>query len=81
MGIYYNEKTDLLCIRLGPRSQEVRNEDLGVDIVLDIGDDDRIVGIEILVASQHVNLDSLLPVAFRRGSVAKATVRQTRAAG
>jgi len=81
MEIYYNDKTDLLYMRLDPRSQDVRNEDLGADIVLDIGEDDRIVGIEILGASHHVNLDSLLPVAFRRGSAARASLRKARAAG
>jgi uncharacterized protein YuzE len=38
---------------------------LAEDIVLDIGEDDRIVGIEILDASHHLNLGSLLPVEYR----------------
>jgi uncharacterized protein YuzE len=33
-------------------------------IVLDIGEGDRIVGIEILDASEHVTLDRLLPVRY-----------------
>jgi uncharacterized protein YuzE len=81
MEIYYNNKTDLLYLRLDPRAQEVRNEDVGADIVLDIGDDDLIVGIEFLGASRRVNLDSLLPIAFREGSVNKGALRHTRAAG
>ncbi len=34
------------------------------ELVLDIGQDDRIVGIEIIDASKHLNLESLLPVRF-----------------
>jgi uncharacterized protein YuzE len=32
--------------------------------VLDLGEDDRIVGIEILDASKHLNLRHLLPVQY-----------------
>jgi len=42
----------------------VINKRLSEDIVLDIGEDDRIVGIEILDASRHVNLETLLPVKY-----------------
>lgn len=38
------------------------NQRLSKDIVLDIGEDNKIVGIEILDASHHVNLESLLSV-------------------
>jgi uncharacterized protein YuzE len=31
---------------------------------LDLGEDDRIVGIEILDASKHLNLERLLPVKY-----------------
>ena len=34
------------------------------DIVLDIGEGDRIIGIEILDASKHVLLERLLPVKY-----------------
>lgn len=64
MQILYNAKTDLLYMRLDDRTQQVSNKRVSEDIVLDIGDDDRIVGIEILDASKHVNLDSLLPVNY-----------------
>jgi len=42
----------------------VINKRLSEDIVLDIGEDDRIVGIEILDASKHLNLERLLPVKY-----------------
>jgi len=32
--------------------------------VLDIGEDDKIVGIEILDASSHVNLERLMPINY-----------------
>ena len=64
MQILYNAKTDLLYLRLDDRKQQVVNKRLSEDIVLDIGDDDRIVGIEILDASKHINLDGLLPVKY-----------------
>jgi uncharacterized protein YuzE len=66
MQILYNVKTDLLYIRLDDRKQAVINKRLSEDIVLDIGEgeEDMIVGIEILDASKHPNLGSLLPVKY-----------------
>ena len=65
MNIIYNDKTDLLYIRLDDRKQEVINRRISEDIVLDIGKDDRIIGIEILDASKHVTLEKLLPVNYK----------------
>jgi uncharacterized protein YuzE len=64
MNIIYNDKTDLLYIRLDDRKQDVINRRVTEDIVLDIGEGDRIIGIEILDASKHVTLDRLLPVKY-----------------
>jgi uncharacterized protein YuzE len=64
MQILYNDKTDLLYLRLDERKQQVINKRLSEDIVLDIGEDGRIVGIEILDASRHLNLERLLPVKY-----------------
>jgi uncharacterized protein YuzE len=64
MQILYNVKTDLLYLRLDDRKQQVVNKRLSDDIVLDMGEDDRIVGIEILDASKHLNLERLLPVQY-----------------
>jgi len=64
MNILYNDRTDLLYIRLDDRGQEVINRRVSEDIVLDIGEDDRVIGIEILDASKRVNLDRLLPVRY-----------------
>lgn len=62
MQILYNATTDLLYLRLDDRKQKVINKKISEDIVLDLGEDDRIVGIEILDASKHLNLERLLPV-------------------
>ena len=64
MQILYNSKTDLLYLRLDDQKQQVINRRISDDVVLDVGDDDRIVGIEILDASKHINLNQLLPVRY-----------------
>lgn len=64
MNIVYNDKTDLLYIRLDDKKQDVINRRISEDIVLDIGENNRIIGIEILDASRHVSLDRLLPVKY-----------------
>ncbi len=64
MQIHYNAKSDLVYLRLDDRRQEVTNTRVSDDIVLDIGEDQRIVGIEILDASKHLNLENLLPVTY-----------------
>ena len=65
MRIVYNAKTDLLYLRLDDEEQQVINRRVSEDVVLDIGKDDRIVGIEILYASKHLNLEKLLPVQYQ----------------
>ncbi len=64
MHVSYNDKTDLLYIRLDDRKQDVINRRVSDDVVLDIGEGDTIVGIEILDASKHVSLERLLPVEY-----------------
>lgn len=64
MQILYNTRTDLLYIRLDDRKQAVINRRLAEGVVLDIGEEDRIVGVEILDASRHLDLEQLLPVKY-----------------
>ncbi len=64
MRILYNDKTDLLYFRLDDKKQEVINKRVSEDVVIDIGKGDRIVGIEILKASKHLNLGEVLPVKY-----------------
>ena len=71
MHVSYNDRTDLLYLRLDDRKHDVINRRVSDDVVLDIGEGDRIVGIEILDASRHVTLDRLLPVKYE---VSKAPV-------
>jgi uncharacterized protein YuzE len=65
MKILYDVENDLLYLRLDDQQQTVVNRRLSEDIVLDIGEEDRIVGIEILDASKHLRLEKLLPVKYQ----------------
>jgi uncharacterized protein YuzE len=71
MNILYNDKTDLLYIRLDDRKQDTINSRVSENIVLDIGEDNKIVGIEILDASKHVSLEKLMPVNYETSKTAK----------
>lgn len=64
MNILYNDKTDLLYIRLDDREQSLMNRRVSDNVVLDIGEDDKIVGIEILDASRHLRLEKLFPIEY-----------------
>ena len=70
MQVSYNDKTDLLYIRFDDRKQDVINRRVSEDLVLDIGEGDRIIGIEILDASKHVSLERLLPVNYETSRAA-----------
>jgi len=71
MNILYNDKTDVLYIRLDDGKQETINRQVSEDIVLDIGEDNKIVGIEILDASKHVSLEKLMPVNYETSKKVK----------
>jgi uncharacterized protein YuzE len=64
MQITYDAKKDLLYICLDDRKQEIENRRVSDDMVHDIGDQDKIVGIEILDASKRLNLASVLSVSY-----------------
>lgn len=68
MTIHYNSTTDLLYFRIEQEINEVTNRRVSEDIVLDIGKDNKIVGIEIMDASQHVNLSKLMPIEYTKAS-------------
>ncbi len=70
MHVFYNDKTDLLYIRFDNRKQDVINRRVSDDVVLDIGEADKIIGIEILDASKHITLERLLPVQYRISNAA-----------
>ncbi len=62
MQIFYDNVIDLLYLRFDDRIQEVINKRIAEDVVLDIGEDDKLIGIEFLNASRQLNLEKLLPV-------------------
>ncbi len=64
MLIQYNAKTDLLYLRFDTEPQQVINKQIAENITMDIGADDKIIGIEILDASTKVDLGELLPLEF-----------------
>jgi uncharacterized protein YuzE len=63
--VIYDDGADLLYLRFDDRRQDVLNRRVADGIVLDVGADDRIVGIEILDASKQVDLGRILPVEYR----------------
>lgn len=64
MQIQYDPKTDVLYFRLDGRKQSVINRRVSEDVVLDMGKGERLVGIEVLDASRHLDLAKLLPVKY-----------------
>jgi len=65
MQVLYDDKSDLLYIRFDDRKQEVINKRVSEDVILDLGDGDRIIEIEITDASKRIPLDRLLPVEYQ----------------
>ena len=64
MQIFYDSITNLLYLRLNPEKQQVTNIKVTDDLILDIGKDDKIVGIEILDAFKPVDLEKLFPIEY-----------------
>lgn len=64
MTIHYDSKTDLLYLRIESSEQEVVNKRVSDEIVLDIGENEKIIGIEIMEASKNINLDKLMPIEY-----------------
>ena len=64
MTIHYDSKTDLLYLRIDPGSKEVINKRVSDDMVLDIDEHDKIIGIEIMNASKNINLEKLIPIEY-----------------
>jgi len=62
MKITYDTENDLLYLRFDNKTQDVTNTVINDNIIFDIGKDKKIVGIEILDASEIINLESLFPV-------------------
>ena len=65
MKITYRKKTDLLYIGLEDSPDQAVNKRVDADVVLDLAEDNRIVGIEILDASKRIRLEKLLPLEYQ----------------
>ena len=65
MQIIYNPKSDILYIRLDEAKQDVLNQRVSEDVVLDMGSENKIVGIEIMDASLRLDLKNIFPVEFQ----------------
>ncbi len=64
MKIYYGAKKDLLYMRFDEEKRQVVNKRVTEYVVLDIVDEDKIIGIEIIDASKHINLAEVLPIYY-----------------
>jgi len=65
MRITYDLKYDTLYLRLGD-TEKVLCKEIDEDISLDIDARGKLVGIEVLSASEHVDLKQLLPAEIAR---------------
>jgi uncharacterized protein YuzE len=65
MRITYDPKYDILYLKLG-EAEKVISKEMDEDITMDLDSEGKMVGIEILSASEHVNLSTLLPVEVKR---------------
>jgi len=66
--ITYDPKYDLLYIKFG-EAEKVLCKEVDEDITFDVDSEGKLVGIEILSASEHLKLDALLPVELGKGSL------------
>lgn len=62
MKITYDSKYDVLYLKFVEGKRHVINKNLTEDITLDIDEKGKIVGMEFLDASQHIDLSKLLPI-------------------
>lgn len=68
MTVTYEEQTDVLYISIDSGPNEVICQELGNGVVLDLAENQRIVGIEILDASRRVSLDQFATLEYRKAS-------------
>lgn len=68
MRITYDPKYDLLYIKLS-EAEKVICKQVDEDIAFDIDETGKLVGIEVLSASEHLALNNLLPVEISTGAL------------
>ena len=62
MKISYDTEVDLLYIRFDTEKQKVNTKIINDNIILDLSMDGKLVGIEIIEASQLIKLEQLFPI-------------------
>lgn len=67
MRITYDPKYDSLYLKIG-EAEKVLCKEVEEDISLDMDAQGKLVGIEVLSASEHLDLKQLLPVELTKGS-------------
>lgn len=68
MRISYDPKYDVLYLKIGS-TKKVLCKEVDDDITVDLDTSSKLVGIEVLSASEHVDLTQLLPVEMVREAV------------
>ena len=66
MRITYDSKYDALYIEFAESNGEVLNQNITDDITIDLDETGKIAGLEVLSASEHIDLSKILPVEVRR---------------
>ena len=66
MKISYDTKYDVLYIKFIDEEAQVSTRNLTDDFAIDLDQTGRVVGLEILSASAHIDVDRLLPVEVTR---------------
>ena len=66
MKLSYDTKYDVLYIRFREAAGGVTTRQLTDEIAIDLDERGRLVGIEVLAASTHIDLQDLLPVELER---------------
>jgi uncharacterized protein YuzE len=74
MKISYNPKYDILYIKLG-KAKKVFCIEVDEDITFDVDQSGKLVGIEILSASERLDLKSLLPVEITKETLKKRKLK------
>jgi len=70
MRISYDPKYDLLYLKIG-EAKKVLCKEVDEEITFDIDAEGKLVGIEILSASKHIDLSSLLPVEIKKEALSR----------
>ena len=65
MRVTYDPKYDVLYLKLG-EAEKVLCKEIDEDITLDLDAQGKLAGMEILSASEHIDLGHLLPVELSR---------------